>query len=83
MLLGDFNIDIIADGKGKTADNSLLEFCCKFCLNNQMTEPTRITENSRTLIDDILVGHPERYASCRYLCLGVSDHDLMSVVKNE
>ena len=48
MLLGDFNIDMNTDvNKGKAADPALSDFCDRFCLANQITEPTRVTDNTK------------------------------------
>lgn len=57
--------------------------CDRFCLFNQITEPTRVTEKSKSLIDVILASHPERFAVCRNLHLGVSDHDLVFAVRKQ
>ena len=34
-----------------------------------------------TLLDVILASHPERYATCGYLHMGLSDHDLVYAVR--
>ena len=82
MLLGDFNTDMNTDAnKGKAADPALSDLCDRFCLDNQITEPTRVTDNTKSLIDVILVSHPERYANCGNLHFGVSDHDLIYAVR--
>ena len=68
------------DDEDITADKSLSDFCDRFCFTNQISEPTRVTENSKTLIDIVLTSHPARYAKRSNLHLGVSDHDLVYVV---
>ena len=45
------------------------------CLFNQITEPTRVTEKSKSFIDVILASSPESFATCGNLHLGVTDHD--------
>lgn len=57
--------------------------CDRFCLFNQITEPTRVTEKSKSLIDVILASHAERFAVCGNLHLGVSDHDLVFAVRKQ
>ena len=82
MQLGDFNNDMNTDAnKGKAADPALLDFCDRFCLDNQITEPTRVTDNTKSHIDVILVSQSERYANCGNLHLGVSDHDFIYTVR--
>ena len=55
------------------------DLCDRFCLFNQITEPTRVTEKSQSLI----ASHPERFATCGNLHLGVSDHDLVFAVRKQ
>lgn len=76
LLIGDFNMDIFPRVHVKESErNSLRDFSDRFCLQNQINEPTRVTEKTMTLIDVILCSHPEQYATCGNLHLGVSDHD--------
>ncbi|XP_068697070.1 uncharacterized protein [Montipora foliosa] len=82
VLIGDFNLDMyINQDEGRKGNAALQEFCDKFCLQNQITEPTRVTDNTKTLIDVILASHPERFATCGNLHLRVSDHDLVFAVR--
>ena len=50
-------------------------------LRNQITEPTRVTDRTKSLLDVILVSHPERYINSGNLQLDLSDHDLVFVVR--
>ena len=60
LLIGNFNMDIHTnDDEDITADKSLSDFCDRFCFTNQISEPTHVTENSKTLIDVVLTSHPE------------------------
>ena len=82
LLLGDFNMDMTNDeSMGKKTDSNLTDFCDKFCLDNQIKEPTRVTENTKMLIDVMLASHPERYATCDTLDLGVSDYVLIYAMR--
>ena len=82
VLIGDFNMDMLIDDKtGRTENKAIKEFCDSFCLFNQITKPTRVTETSRTGIDVILASHPDRFSTCGNLHLGVSDHDLIFAVR--
>ena len=81
VLIGDFNLDMcINQDEGRKRNAALQEFCDRFCLKNQIYEPTRITDKTKMLIDVILASHPERFATCSNLHLGVSDHDLVFAV---
>lgn len=82
VLIGDFNLDMyINQDEGRKGNAAFQEFCDKFCLQNQISEPTRVTDKTKTLIDVILATHPERFATCGNLHLGVSDHDLVFAVR--
>ena len=59
---------------------ALSNFCDQFCLTNVIREPTRITSRSESLLDVILVSHPERFAYYGNLKLGLSDHDLVMLI---
>ena len=57
VFIGDFNIDMMNydDGNLHDSNNRLSGFCDRFCLTNTVTEATRVTTTSKTLIDVILV----------------------------
>ena len=57
-----------------------VDFCHRFCFVNKITEPTRVTDRTKTILDVILVSHAERYITSGNLQLGLSDHDLVFVV---
>ena len=82
ILIGDFNLDMLVDEKaGRKGSAALHDFCDKFSLYNQISQPTRVTEKTTTLIDLILASHPERFATSGNLHLGVSDHDLIYAIR--
>ena len=82
LLIVDFNIDMLVREHGHDPENNLLmDFCDRLCLQNQISEPTRVTEKTMTLLDVILASHPERYATCGNLHMGPSDHDLVYAVR--
>ena len=58
-----------------------MDFCDRFCLQNQISEPTRVAEKTMSLLHVILASHPERYATCGNLHMGLSDHDLVYAVR--
>ena len=55
--------------------------CSRFCIYNQIRDPTRVAEKTKTLIDVVLASHPERFAVCGNLQLGLSDHDLVYAIR--
>lgn len=61
VFVGDFNIDMMAyvDGNLHNTNNPLADFCDCYRLSNIITEPTRVTNTSETLIDVILVNRPD------------------------
>ncbi|XP_022809244.1 uncharacterized protein LOC111346205 [Stylophora pistillata] len=78
ILIGDYNLDMLVnEDEGRRKNKALRDLCDRFCLFKQITEPTRITEKSQSLIDVILASHPERFATNGNLHLGVSYHDLV------
>lgn len=56
MFLGDFNIDML------TESESSLEFL-RPILTNTASVPTRVTASTKTLLDVILISHPECFFS--------------------
>ena len=64
--------------------SNLADFCQRFCLVglNKITEPMRVTDKTKILIDVILTTHHERYSTAGSLSLGISDHDLVFIVWN-
>ena len=72
ILVGDFNIDIRFPRA--TGANSLLNLMTRLCLNNYVTQPTRITAHSQSLIDLFLSTSPIQ-GSCETVWCDVSDHN--------
>ena len=60
---------------------SLLTFCDYFCLTNTISVPRRVTASTKTLLDATLASHPERFVLTGTLRLGISDHDLIYIVR--
>ena len=58
-----------------------VDFCHRFCFVNKITELTRVTDRTKSLLEVILVSHAERYITSGNLQLGLSDHDLVFVVR--
>ena len=61
-LIGDFNQDMYTNFvENRLPNKNLVDFCHRFCSLNKITEPTRVTDRTKSLLDVILVGHAERY----------------------
>ena len=84
MFLGDFNIDMLTEKESFVGSSySLSKFCDQFCPTNTMSVSTRVTASTKTLLDVIVVSHPERFVSSGTLRLGISDHDLIYIVRKQ
>ena len=67
--MGDFNIDLKAH-----TNNKWLNLINLFDLTQLVTEPTRVTETTDTLIDHVYTTHPENIVRCFTSTLSLSDH---------
>ena len=70
VLLGDFNFDYTSPN---AATKNFQRIANLFNLKQLITDPTRITQSSRTLIDLFFTSKPELYVS-GVLPIGFSDH---------
>ena len=73
ILLGDFNIDLLKFGSNNSVDN-FIDSLQSFSLIPSISLPTRITENSKTLIDNIFHTPNNLKTSSGNLLVGISDH---------
>jgi len=80
VIVGDFNCDyaqqygdLVTSTTGKKLQTSLLQFDYTM-VNN---EPTRVTQDSSTLIDLVIASKTGLISSTRNLELGISDHMLV------
>ena len=81
IFAGDYDMNMnLSPDNVHGPHQALSNFCDQFCLTNVIREPTRITSRSESLLDAILVSHPERFAYYGNLKLGLSDHDLVFAV---
>ena len=61
LLIGDFNQDMYTNFVENGLPNkNLVDFRHRFCFVNKITEPTRVTDRTNSLLDVILVSHAER-----------------------
>lgn len=79
-ILGDLNCNMLSpnDNSPKSELNSLCEL---YQFQQLITDPTRITMDSRTLIDIILTNRPHRIVSSGVLHLSISDHSLIFAIR--
>lgn len=72
-ILGDLNSDLLQNNSYKPT--RLLQYLCElYQLKQLISEPTRITEHSQTLIDIICTNSPERIVCSGVLHTSLSDH---------
>ena len=80
VVIGGLNFDLFSDHNDI---KKFKELCDQFQLTNSIETPTRVTESTATLLDLILSSHPDHYAKCGSLHLGISDHDLIYTVRKQ
>ena len=84
MFIGDLNMNMLKSSDNPSGPNKdLTKFIEQFCLTNVIHEATRTTNYSKTLLDVVLTSHPERLAKSGTLQVGISDHDLIFVVRKQ
>ena len=69
IIMGDININYRACSNSK-----LLNLVQLFDLTHLVSEPTRVTESSTTLIDHIYTSNPENISECFVASYSLSDH---------
>ena len=79
-LLGDLNCNLLSDTPS-TNTSELLNIFTTYNLNQLITEPTRVTNNSQTLIDLCVTNTPDKVRASRVLSIGISDHSLVYLVR--
>ncbi len=77
ILVGDFNIN----WNEKSNRKKLQEIVCHFDLIQLIQGPTRTTSSSETQINLIFSNKPERITKSIHLLTGLSDHNLLLVVR--
>ena len=73
VLAGDLNIDLLKHENFQAAQN-LIDTLSKYGFVQLVSRPTRITENSCTLIDHVYSNNIENTISCNILTTDISDH---------
>ena len=62
ILMGDLNVNLLGTGSLVSALSLITE---EYCLSQLISEPTRSTPTSETLIDVIFTTHPDRFTNSR------------------
>ena len=76
FIMGDFNVDI-----SKTNSLSSLELCRLKVLSQYVTEPTRATKISSSMID-LVLSNSKFTKNCQVVDLGISDHSLVYIARD-
>ena len=72
-LLGDLNCDLLPDSVN-TNSSHLLNIMDIYGLTQLITEPTRVSQYSCTLIDLCLTNSPDKISNSGVVNIGISDH---------
>ena len=72
-VLGDFNVDLLKIEKHQPTDD-FLNTMSSFCFQPQILQPTRITDHSATLIDNIFFNSLEHFTISGNVIYDISDH---------
>ena len=78
-LLGDLNCDMLDSSSHVTKRLNLL--MKSYQLSQVITQPTRVTQSSSTLIDVCITSNPEHIILSDIIPLGISNYNLIHVVR--
>ncbi len=81
MVVGDINSDFAKPVPDFNTRRLQLS-CSLYQLDQLITEPTRVTRTSATLIDLFFTNNPENISNSGVIHLGISDHSMIFAVKN-
>ena len=79
-LVGDLNTNLlpgVLDGNS----SKLINICEIFGLSQLITEPTRVTAQSQSLIDLCITNTPDKIVRAGIMPLGISDHSLVYLIR--
>ena len=80
IIIGDFNCNYLMD-RNNMHLSQLKQLSSTYQFQQLINEPTRITLNSSTLIDVILINEPSRILKSGVVHIGLSDHSLVYAVR--
>ena len=79
-LIGDINTNFLPKELDSEA-RTLLSILEVFGLHQLITKPTRVTKNSKSLIDLCITNSPDRIVDSGVIPLGISDHSLVCMCR--
>lgn len=77
ILTGDINCNYLVSSDNKELKAMLLSFGLKQLIK----DPTRVTQDSKTLLDVIYTNRPQNVYSVKTIPAGLSDHDMIGCVR--
>ena len=80
FILGDFNCDMLNPDKPPNQGTDLMDIMDIFAFENLISEATRITDNSQTLLDLVLTNSKLRVLQAEVSNPYVSDHALVYAI---
>ena len=78
IILGDFNCNMLPQNDSIRTNNWVDDLCTLYNLKQLITEPTRVTLYSNTIIDLILTSITEAHTSSEVVKVTLSDHFLIT-----
>ena len=75
-ILGDFNINLISKNTVSNSSKRYKEFCTLHGLKQLIESPTRVTENTSSLLDHILTNSHDKISQAGVIDAGLSDHQI-------
>ena len=75
-ILGDFNINLINKNTISNSSRQYKEFCTMHGLKQLIDSPTRVTENTSSLLDHILTNTHDKISQVGVIDAGLSDHQI-------
>ena len=79
-LLGDLNCNLLSDTPN-TNTSDLLNILAIYNMTQLITEPTRITNTTQSLIDLCITNTPDKIRASGVLSIGISDHSLVYLIR--
>jgi len=80
-LLGDLNSDLMPENISNCNARVLTNILDIYGLSQLITEPTRVTPTSRTLIDVCITNCPDKIVNSGVIHVGISDHSLVYMTR--
>ena len=72
-ILGDFNLDLLKF-ENHYPTNDFINIISSFCFQAHILQPTRITDHSKTLIDNIFFNSLEHFTISGNIIYDITDH---------